>query len=133
MRLLYNVSGKATLNYSKMFGKIFELGSLVKQANEFGGKMREMSEKLKDVRVEGSAAGGLVTVTVNGLQEVVSCKIDPAVFQQGDAELLEELVVDAVNDAVEESRSKQAESMHGLTEGIDISSLTETLGKIMPK
>lgn len=116
-----------------MFGKIFEIGSLVKHAGDIGGKMREMNEKLKEVRIAGSAAGGLVIVTVNGLQEIVSCKIDPAVFQQGDAELLEELVVDAVNAAVDESRDKQAETMHGLAEGFDISALSETLGKMMPK
>ena len=67
---------------------MLELGSLMKQAHEFGGRVQEMNAKLKDMRVEGSAAGGLVTVCVNGLQELMSCKIDPCVFQQGDAELL---------------------------------------------
>ena len=107
-----------------MFGKIFELGSLMKHAHEFGGRMHEMNEKLKDLRVEGTAAGGLVIICVNGLQEIVSCKIDPSVFQQGDAELLEELVVNAVNDAIDESRSQQAETMRSLAENVDISSLT---------
>jgi DNA-binding YbaB/EbfC family protein len=116
-----------------MLGKIFELGSLVKQANEFGGRMRAMNDKLKEIRVDGSAAGGLVVITVNGLQEIVSCKIDPAVFQQGDAELLEELVVDAANSAIDESRSKQNESMASLAECLDVGDLTETLKKIMPK
>jgi len=114
-----------------MFGKMLELGSLMKQAREFGGRVQEMNEKLKDMRVEGSAAGGLVTVCVNGLQELVSCKIDPAMFQQGDAELLEELIVAAVNDAVEEARVQQAETMQSLTGGMDMGGLSGMLEKLV--
>jgi len=114
-----------------MFGKMLELGSLMKQAREFGGRVQEMNEKLKDLRVEGSAAGGLVTVCVNGLQELVSCKIDPAMFQQGDAELLEELIVTAVNDAVEEARAQQAETMQSLAGGMDMGSLSGILEKLV--
>ncbi len=113
-----------------MFGKIFELGSLMKQAQEFGGKVHEMNDKLRQLRVKGSAGGGMVDVEVNGLQEMVSCKIDPALFQQKDPELLEDLIVAAMNDAIEESRTKQAEQMRSLTEGMDLGALTESLGKL---
>jgi len=112
-----------------MIGKMFELGSLMKQAREFGGRVQEMNEKLKDMRASGSAAGGLVTVSVNGLQELVVCKIDPCVFQQGDAELLEELVVAAVNDAIDESRAQQAESMRSLAGDMDMSGLASIIEK----
>jgi len=114
-----------------MIGKIFELGSLVKQAREIGGRMQEMNEKLKDLRVEGNAGGGLVTVSVNGLQELVSCTIDPCLFQQGDAELLEDLIVSAVNDAVEESRMQQAESMRSLAGDMDMSGLSNVIEKLV--
>ena len=114
-----------------MFEKMMELGSLMKHAREFGGRMHEMNEKLKDLRVEGSAAGGLVTVSVNGLQELVSCKIDPGLFQQGDAELLEELIVNAVNDAVDESRTQQAKTMQSLTENVDMGSLSGIIEKLV--
>jgi DNA-binding YbaB/EbfC family protein len=113
-----------------MFGKMFELGSLMKHAREFGGRMQEMNERLKELRVEGNAAGGLVTANVNGLQELVSCKIDPGLFQQGDAELLEELIVNAVNDAVEQSRVQQAETMKSLTENVDMSGLSGIIEKL---
>jgi DNA-binding YbaB/EbfC family protein len=116
-----------------MFGKMFELGSLMKQAHEFGGKVQEMNDKLKQLRVQGSSAGGLVTVDVNGLQEMVACRIDPALFQQGDVELLEELIMAATNNAVDESRQQQAESMKSLTDGMNLGNLTETLGKIIPQ
>ena len=115
-----------------MFGKMFELGSLMRQAQQFGGKVQEMNDKLKQLRISGSAAGGLVAVEMNGLQEMIGCKIDPALFKQQDAELLEELVVAATNQAVEESRRRQAETMQSLTEGLDLGNLGEALGKIMP-
>jgi DNA-binding YbaB/EbfC family protein len=114
-----------------MFGKMFELGSMVKQAREFGGRVHEMNEKLKELRIDGTAAGGLVTVSVNGLQELVAWKIDPSLFQQGDAELLEELIITAVNDAVEEARTQQAESMKSLTGTVDMSGLTNMIEKLI--
>ena len=119
------------LSVGNMFGKMLELGSLMKQAREFGGRVQEMNEKLKDIRVEASAAGGLVTVSVNGLQELVSCKIDPCLFQQGDAELLEELIVTAVNDAIDEARTQQAETMQSLTENVDMSGLSGIIEKLV--
>ena len=114
-----------------MFGKMFEIGSLMKQAHEFGGRVHEMNEKLKELRVEGTACGGLVTVSVNGLQELVSCKIDPCMFQQGDAELLEELIVTAVNNAIDEARTQQAESMRSLAGDVDMSSLSGIIEKLV--
>jgi DNA-binding YbaB/EbfC family protein len=113
-----------------MFGKMLELGSLMKQAREFGGRVQEMNDKLKDLRIDGNAGGGLVTVSVNGLQELVACKIDPCLFQQGDSELLEELIVTAVNNAIDEARTQQAESMRSLAGNVDMGSLTEMLEKI---
>jgi DNA-binding YbaB/EbfC family protein len=114
-----------------MIGKMFELGSLMKQAREFGGRVQEMNEKLKELRIDVTAAGGLVTVSVNGLQELVSCKIDPSMFQQGDAELLEELIVTAVNNAIDESRSQQAETMRSLTENVDMGGLSGIIEKLV--
>lgn len=105
----------------------------MKQAHEFSGKVQEMNDRLKELRVRGSAAGGMVTVELNGLQEILSCKIDPALIQKGDVELLEDLIVGAVNEAVEDSRRQQAETMKSLSEGIDLGSLGETLTKFMPK
>jgi DNA-binding YbaB/EbfC family protein len=113
-----------------MFGKMIELGSLMKHAREFGGRVHEMNEQLKEWRVEGTAAGGLIAVGVNGLQELVSCKIDPSLFQHGDVELLEELIVNAVNDAIDESRTQQTETMRSLTENVDMGSLTGIIEKL---
>ena len=114
-----------------MIGKMFELGSMMKQAREFGGRVLEMNEKLKELRIDGTAAGGLVTVSVSGLQELVSCKIDPCVFQQGDVELLEELIVTAVNNAMEEARAQQTETMQSLAGNVDMSSLSGIIEKFV--
>lgn len=128
--MLRDVTIENTDGSKNMFGKMIELGSLMKHAREFGGRVHEMNEKLKELRVERTAAGGLVSVSVNGLQELVSCKIDPGLFQSGDAELLEELIVNAVNDAIDESRSQQAETMRSLAENVDMGSLTGIIEKL---
>ena len=112
-----------------MLGKIFELGSLLKQAHEFGGKVQEMNDKLRLLRVKGIAGGGMVDVEVNGLKEMVACHIEHTLIEQQDNELIEDLVVAATNDAIEQSRIKQAESMRSLTEGIDLGALTEVIKK----
>jgi len=114
-----------------MIGKMFELGSLMKQAREIGGRMQDMNERLRELRVEGIGGGGLVTISVNGLQEVVDCKIDPSLFEQGDAELLEDLIVSAVNDAIEESRMQQAESMQTLAGDMDMSGIANIIEKFV--
>ncbi|MGL4594032.1 MAG: YbaB/EbfC family nucleoid-associated protein [Thermoguttaceae bacterium] len=116
-----------------MFGKIFEMGSMMKRAQEFSGKISEMNEKLRQIHVEGVAAGGMVTVEMNGAQEMTGCKIDPSLFQRGDAELLEDLIVAAANEAFEMARRSQGEMMQALTEGIDLGKFTETISSAISK
>ena len=129
MAALKYLQRKKLYRTKSMLGKMFELGSLMKQAREIGGRMQEMNERLKEMNVEGSAGGGLVVATVNGLQELVAIRIDPGLFQQGDAELLEDLIVTAVSEAVDEARSQQAESMQSLAGGMDLGNLTGILEK----
>jgi DNA-binding YbaB/EbfC family protein len=116
-----------------MFGNMFELGSIMKQAKEFGGKFQEVQDQLSQIKSEGSAAGGMVVVEVNGCQTMLSCKIDPALFQKGDAELLEELIIVATNNAIEESQIKQKEAISSLAANTDLAALGESLGKFMAK
>ncbi|MDR2169898.1 MAG: YbaB/EbfC family nucleoid-associated protein [Planctomycetaceae bacterium] len=112
---------------------MFELNSILKQAQEFSGKIHEVHEQLSQIRVTGSAAGGMVIVEMNGHQNMLSCKIDPALFKSGDQELLEELIIAATNDAVSESRIKQSETLQSLADIGDPSSLGDIIGKLMPK
>ena len=72
---------------------------------------QEMRDKLGERRVTGSAGGGMVSVEMNGHSQVLACRIDPAVFQTGDREMLEDLIVAATNLALEKVKQVAAEEM----------------------
>ena len=80
-------------------GNLMKFQNLVKQAQEFQKKMKEMQEELKNKIVEATAGGGMVTVTANGQQEIISIKIEPEVVNPKDIEMLEDLILAAVNEA----------------------------------
>ncbi|MFC1511773.1 YbaB/EbfC family nucleoid-associated protein [Candidatus Latescibacterota bacterium] len=86
-------------------------GDMMKQAQKLQKKMLELQEELAQKTVEGTAGGGMVTVTMNGRQEVVGIKIDPEVVDPGDIELLEDLVLAAVNNAMENARGMMEAEM----------------------
>ena len=88
-----------------MFKGLANLGSLLKQAQQIGGQMDKLAEELKNRRATGTAGGGMVEVEVNGLLEVLRCRIDPQLVAQGDRELIEDLVVAAVNQAIGQGAS----------------------------
>ena len=75
------------------------LGNMMKQAQQMQAKMAEMQERLGDLSVEGSAGGGLVVVTLNGKGEARRVNIDKSLCDPEDTEVLEDLVVAAINDA----------------------------------
>ena len=76
------------------------LGNLVKQAQKVKEEMDRLQEEMGSKTVEASSGGGMVTAVVNGRQEIVSVKIDPEVAESGDLEMLQDLVVAAVNEAL---------------------------------
>ena len=75
------------------------LGQLMKQAQEMQSKMAEMQQRLVDVEITGSAAAGMVNVVMNGKGEMRKVKIDPTLIIPDEAEVLEDLIVAAQNDA----------------------------------
>ena len=75
------------------------LGQLMKQAQEMQTKMAEMQQRLMDVEISGSAAAGMVTAVLNGKGEMRKVKIDPSLIIPDEAEVLEDLIVAAQNDA----------------------------------
>lgn len=99
------------------------LGDLMKQAQKMQAKMAEMQEELAGKTVEATAGGGMVTVTANGKQEVLSIKIDPEVVKSQDAEMVEDLVLAGVNEALRKVREMAKEEMAKLTGGINIPGL----------
>ena len=67
--------------------------------------MGQITEEMKKRRVTGTAGGGMVEIEVNGLMEVLRCRIDPQLFAQNDRELIEDLVVAAVNQAIAQGQA----------------------------
>ena len=88
---------------------------------------QEMQERLKkqmaELRVEATAGGGMVTVTVNGTKQVLSITLDPEVVSKDDVEMLQDLIVAAVNDAGRKVDEQLAQSMGGLMGGLKIPGL----------
>jgi len=107
------------------------LGSLLKQAQQIGGRMQGLAEELKGRRATGSAGGGMVEVEVNGLMEVLRCRIDEQLIKQGDRELLEDLVATAVNQAAAKAKQLHAEAVKALTGNMEIPGLENALGKLL--
>jgi len=80
------------------------MGDILKQAQQMQEKMQKIQDELGDLQVEGSAGGGMVTVTANGRQEIIGIKIDQQVVDPDDVEMLEDLVVAAANQALEKAQ-----------------------------
>ena len=94
------------------------LGQMLKQAQELQSKMGEMQAKLASLEVEGMAGGGMVTVALNGKGEMRRLKLDPAMLNPGEAEVVEDLIVAAHNDAKGKLEAKLADEMGKLTGGL---------------
>ena len=93
-------------------------GEMIKQAQQLQAKMATMQEKLAEMEITGSSAGGMCQMTLNGKGEVRRIKIDPSLVTPADVEVLEDLIVAAHNDAkgklVDEMRDKISELTGGL-------------------
>ncbi|MCH7889185.1 MAG: YbaB/EbfC family nucleoid-associated protein [Proteobacteria bacterium] len=96
------------------------IGRLMQQAQEMQAKMAEMQERLADIEVSGGAGGGMVTATLNGKGELRRLKIDPSLAEPAEVEVLEDLVVAAVNDAKAKVEVHVAEEMRKITGGLDL-------------
>lgn len=113
-----------------MFKGLSNFTSILKQAQQLGGQMQELNDQLKTKRTTGTAGGGMVEVEINGVLEVLKCQIDEQLVQQGDRELIEDLTVAAVNQAVQKAKQMHAESLRELTGGLQLPGLEEALAKI---
>ena len=96
------------------------MGNIMKQAQQFQTKMAKLQEELGERTIEASAGGGMVTVVANGRQEIESIKIDPEVIDVDDADVLQDLILAAVNEALNQSREMVNEEMGKLTKGLNL-------------
>ena len=99
------------------------LGNMMKQAQKLQSKMLEMQEELGNKTVTVQVGGGMVEVVANGRQEILSLHIDPEVVNPDDTDMLQDLVMAAVNDALNRSREMVSEEMAKLTGGMKIPGL----------
>jgi len=97
---------------------------IMRQAQELQAKLAKAQEELASATIEASSGGGAVKVTVNGQQEVQSVKISPEAINPDDAEMLEDLVLAAINEAMSKSRELAAERLGKITGGLKIPGLT---------
>jgi DNA-binding YbaB/EbfC family protein len=110
-----------------MFKGLSNIAGLMKQAREMQSRAAEMKARLADLRVEGSAGGGMVVVEVTGDQRITACRIEPSLVNAGDREMLEDLLLSAVNQALEKSREAAAVEAQNLVGGMDVPGLGDAL------
>ena len=93
---------------------------MMKQAQQM---QERLQKQMAELRVEGNAGGGMVTVTVNGAKQIQSLKIDPEVVSKDEIEMLQDLIVAAVNDAHRKVDEEMAQKMGGMMGGLKIPGL----------
>ncbi len=100
-----------------MFNK-GNMGNLMRQAQKMQEDLQKAQENLVNITVEGNAGGNMVVVTANAAQEVLQIKINPEVVDPQDVEMLEDLILAAVNQALQNSRAKAEEELGKVTGGM---------------
>ena len=100
------------------------MAQLMKQANQMQIKMKKVQEELAQKTFEGSAGGGAVKATANGESVIKAIQIDPDVVKAGDLEMLQELVMLAVNDAIKVAKDTSSKEMEKITGGMSIPGLS---------
>jgi len=96
------------------------MGDLMKQAQQFQQKLGSIQEELAGKMVVGTAGGGMVTATVNGNSELVGIAIEKDIINPDDAQMLQDLVLAAVNDGLRKAKELGKEEMGKLTGGLNI-------------
>ncbi|HXL01840.1 MAG TPA: YbaB/EbfC family nucleoid-associated protein [Candidatus Atribacteria bacterium] len=97
--------------------------NLMKEAQKMQAKIAKMQEELKEKTVEASSGGGMVKVVCNGQQEIINIEIEPELLEEKDVEMLQDLVLAAVNEALRRSREIAEEEMGKITGGLNLPGL----------
>jgi DNA-binding YbaB/EbfC family protein len=99
------------------------LGGMMKQAQKIQSRLAKIQEEMAERTVEASSGGGMVSVVVSGKQEVISIKIEREVVNPEDIDMLQDLVLAAVNEGIRKSQEMVGEEMRKLTGGLSIPGL----------
>ena len=108
-------------------GPGFDLGQVLRQAQEMGQKLQQVQEELRHRTVEATVGGGMVTVVVNGRLELVRVGIDPQAVDPRDVEMLQDLVVAAVNEALRRAQELAKRELQQITGGLPLGNLLGNL------
>ncbi len=103
---------------------MMDMQQMMKKAQQMQSKMSEVQDELSNKTVDASAGGGVVTVTVNGDQEVVDIDIEPDAMDPEDPEMLEDLILAATNEAMRKIQDLISEEMNKVTGGMNIPGMT---------
>lgn len=96
----------------------FGMGNILKQAQKIQEQVQKVQDELAKLKEEGSAGGGMVKAVVNGKGELLEIKLDPEVVNADDVEMLEDLVVAAINQAMQKAQERSSEEMNKVTGGL---------------
>ncbi|PLX91511.1 MAG: YbaB/EbfC family nucleoid-associated protein [Desulfuromonas sp.] len=99
------------------------LGNIMKQAQQMQQKIARLQQELEGREIEAAAGGGMVTAVVNGKQQLLSVKIEKAVVDPEDVEMLEDLVTAAINEALKKSQEMMQQEMGKVTGGMSLPGL----------
>lgn len=100
------------------------MGNMLKQAQKLQSKIFKLQDQLADRTVETTVGGGMVKAVANGKQELLSIKIEPEVVDPNDVQMLQDLIVAAVNDVLKKAQEMVTEEMTRLTGGFKIPGIT---------
>src|SRR5580698_579152 len=113
-----------------MFKGLSNFAAILKEAQQIQGRAEEMQAKLGQLRVQGSAGGGMVVVEASGLQRILSIKIEPSLLDGSDSEMLEDLLVSATNQALEKGAQAAADEMAKMTSNLQLPGLNDMIAKL---
>ncbi|MBA3007808.1 MAG: YbaB/EbfC family nucleoid-associated protein [Proteobacteria bacterium] len=105
-----------------------DMNSIMQQAQQFQQNMARIQEELGQKKVIGTAGGGMVTVTANGKSEILSVVIERSIIVESEADMLQDLVVAATNDALRKAREMGKAEMGKLTGGFNLPGLSNMFG-----
>jgi nucleoid-associated protein EbfC len=114
----------------KGLGNLANIGALMKQAQEMGGRMQALQEELKTKKATGASGGGLVEVDVNGLGEVLAVRVEPSLVEKGEREMIEDLLPAAFNAAQAKAKQMHTEALQGLAGGLPIGGFADILSQL---
>ncbi len=101
-------------------GRGNSMQNLIRQANQMQAKMKKLQEELAEKEYQGTSGGGAIQVTVKGENTVNALTINPEIFKEGDAEMLQDMIITAVNDALTIAKKDQDEEMAKVTGNMNI-------------